>query len=98
LAGRAARAREQNAFLTTHSCDEYAAWHLGLTEGAAEETKARYAFVYSDFRRLHRMARDLSQNLLDGLSAGQRPRWTLVDAAWTSEGSSAAHRDNETSG
>jgi hypothetical protein len=37
------RAREQNAFLKTHSWEEYAAWHLGLTEGAAEETKARYA-------------------------------------------------------
>jgi hypothetical protein len=35
--------------------EEYAAWHLGLTEGAAEEAKARYAFVYGDFRRLHRM-------------------------------------------
>ena len=29
-------------------------WHLGLTEGANDETKARYAFVYGDFRRLHR--------------------------------------------
>ena len=44
-----------NAFLESHSWDEYAAWHLGLTEGAAEETKSRYAFVYGDFRRLHRM-------------------------------------------
>jgi hypothetical protein len=26
----------------------------GLTEGPAEETKARYTFVYGDFRRLHR--------------------------------------------
>ena len=26
-----------------------------ITEGAADETKARYAFVYGDFRRLHRM-------------------------------------------
>lgn len=49
------RAREQNAFLKTHEWDEYSAWHLGLTEGAADETKARYAFVYGDFRRLHRM-------------------------------------------
>jgi hypothetical protein len=49
------RAREQNAFLKAHSWEEYAAWHLGLTEGAAEETKARYAFVYGDLRRLHRM-------------------------------------------
>ena len=45
----------QNAFLKSHSWDEYAEWHLGLTEGAKEHTKARYAFVYGDFRRLHRM-------------------------------------------
>jgi hypothetical protein len=49
------RARQQNQFLKTHSWDEYALWHLGLTEGAAEETKSRYAFVYGDLRRLHRM-------------------------------------------
>jgi hypothetical protein len=47
---------QQNKFLKTHTWDEYAAWHLGLTEGAADETKARYAFVYGDFRRVHRMA------------------------------------------
>jgi hypothetical protein len=47
-------ARAQNRFLRTHSWEEYAEWHLGLTEGAADETKARYAFVYGDFRRLHR--------------------------------------------
>jgi len=44
----------QNAFLETHSWDDYAAWHLGLTDGANEQTKARYAFVYGDFRRIHR--------------------------------------------
>ena len=49
------RARDQNAFLKSHSWDEYARWHLGLTDGAADHTKARYAFVYGDFRRLHRM-------------------------------------------
>jgi hypothetical protein len=48
------RAAAQNAFLESHSWDEYAKWHLGLTEGASEETKARYAFVYGDFRRIHR--------------------------------------------
>ena len=48
-------ADDENAFLKSHSWDEYAAWHLGLTEGATEETKARYAFVYGDFRRVHRM-------------------------------------------
>jgi hypothetical protein len=44
----------QNAYLGSHGWDEYASWHLGLTEGAAEGTKARYAFVYGDFRRVHR--------------------------------------------
>jgi hypothetical protein len=49
------RAAEENAFLASHSWDEYAEWHLGLTEGATEHTKARYAFIYGDFRRVHRM-------------------------------------------
>ena len=49
------RAEQENAFLKAHSWEEYAAWHLGLTEGANDETKARYAFVYGDFRRVHRM-------------------------------------------
>jgi hypothetical protein len=48
------RADDQNAYLDAHSWDEYASWHLGLTEGASDETKARYAFVYGDFRRVHR--------------------------------------------
>ncbi|HEV8251206.1 MAG TPA: hypothetical protein VGQ15_14650 [Gaiellaceae bacterium] len=48
------RADAENAFLKSHSWDDYAKWHLGLTEGAPDETKARYAFVYGDFRRLHR--------------------------------------------
>jgi hypothetical protein len=48
-------AAEQNDFLKTHSWQEYACWHLGLTDGANDETKARYAFVYGDFRRIHRM-------------------------------------------
>jgi hypothetical protein len=48
-------AADGTAYLKSHSWDEYAAWHLGLTEGATEHTKGRYAFVYGDFRRLHRM-------------------------------------------
>ena len=44
----------QNAYLERHSWAEYAAWHLGLTEGANDETKARYAFVCGDLRRVHR--------------------------------------------
>ena len=49
------RADDENAFLESHSWDEYAEWHLGLTDGAKDETKARYAFVYGDLRRVHRM-------------------------------------------
>jgi hypothetical protein len=48
------RAADQNSFLANHTWAEYAAWHLGLTVGAEDETKARYAFVYGDFRRVHR--------------------------------------------
>jgi hypothetical protein len=44
----------QNAYLSSHTWEEYAQWHLGLTEGANDETKARYAFVYGDLRRVHR--------------------------------------------
>jgi hypothetical protein len=47
-------AQEENAFLSSHSWDEYGQWHLGLTEGASVDTKARYGFVYGDFRRIHR--------------------------------------------
>ncbi len=47
-------AAAQNAYLEKHSWDDYAAWHLGLTEGATDETKARYAFAYGDLRRVHR--------------------------------------------
>ena len=48
------RAEAENDYLEKHSWAEYSAWHLGLTEGANEETKARYAFVYGDLRRVHR--------------------------------------------
>ena len=48
------RADAENAFLETHAWEEDAGWHLGLTDGATDETKARYAFVYGDLRRVHR--------------------------------------------
>jgi hypothetical protein len=47
-------AESENAYLASHGWSEYAEWHLGLTEGAPDETKARYGFVYGDLRRLHR--------------------------------------------
>jgi hypothetical protein len=48
------RADDENAYLKSHDWDEYSEWFLGLTEGATDETKGRYAFVYGDFRRIHR--------------------------------------------
>jgi hypothetical protein len=47
-------AAAQNAYLEKHSWEDYAQWHLGLTIDANDETKARYGFVYGDFKRLHR--------------------------------------------
>jgi hypothetical protein len=47
-------ASDETAYLRSHGWEDYAEWHLGLTEGARDGTKARYAFVYGDFRRVHR--------------------------------------------
>ena len=44
----------QNRYLESHSWDAYAQWHLALTTGVPDERKARYAFVFGDFRRVHR--------------------------------------------
>lgn len=52
----APNAEAENAFLEKHSWEDYGAWHLGLTVGANEETKARYGFGFGDFRRVHRSA------------------------------------------
>jgi hypothetical protein len=48
------RAEDENRYLKSHSWDEYAEWHLGLTDDATDETKGRYAFVFGDFKRIHR--------------------------------------------
>ena len=53
------RAIDENEYLEGHSWDEYAAWHLGLTDGAQDQTKTRYAFVFGA-RRVERMSRDIS--------------------------------------
>src|SRR3712207_4891364 len=47
-------AEAENSFLDNHSWKEYAAGHLGLTEEANDEPRARRAFVYGDFTRIHR--------------------------------------------
>jgi integrase len=47
------------------------------------------------YGHLARDGREHAIRLLDELSAGQRPRWTLVDAAWTSKLAAAASVGNE---
>lgn len=47
-------ARRGSAYLDRHGWAGYERWHLGLTIGAGDETKGRYAFVVGDFRRVHR--------------------------------------------
>ncbi len=47
-------ADDENRYLKSHSWTEYGAWHLGLTDGANDETKARFAFVFGDFKQIHR--------------------------------------------
>jgi hypothetical protein len=49
-------ADDENRCLEKNGWNDYAAWHLGLTDGANDGTKARYAFVFGDFRRIHRSA------------------------------------------
>ena len=49
-------AAAENSYLEHHPWDEYARWYLGLTDGATEETKSRYAFCIGDFSRVHRSA------------------------------------------
>ena len=47
-------AAAENAYLERHGWEKYERWFLGLTDGAGGQTKARYAFVIGDFRRIHR--------------------------------------------
>jgi hypothetical protein len=48
------KAAAETAYLERHGWDKYGRWFLGLTDGAGEQTKGRYAFVFGDFRRIHR--------------------------------------------
>jgi len=59
---------------------------------------ASLTMIDRHYGHLARDGREHAIRLLDELSAGQRPRWTLVDAAWTSKAASDARRDNGTTG
>src|SRR5215218_1392851 len=57
---------------------------------------ASLTMIDRHYGHLARDGREHAIRLLDELSAGQRPRWTLVDAAWTSKAAGDAGRDNGT--
>ena len=48
------KAAQETAYLDRNGWEKYARWFLGLTDGAHDQTKERYAFVFGDFRRIHR--------------------------------------------
>jgi len=56
---------------------------------------ASLTMIDRHYGHLARDGREHAIRLLDELSAGQRPGWTLVDAGWTSTLVAAANRDNE---
>ncbi|HKY12565.1 MAG TPA: site-specific integrase [Gaiellaceae bacterium] len=56
---------------------------------------ASLTMIDRHYGHLARDGREHAIRLLDELSAGQRPRWTLVDAAWTSKLAVTVSGDNE---
>jgi hypothetical protein len=59
---------------------------------------ASLTMIDRHYGHLARDGREHAIRPLDELSAGQRPRWTLVDAAWTSTPEPAASPDNGNTG
>jgi integrase len=55
---------------------------------------ASLTMIDRHYGHLARDGREHAIRLLDELSAGKRPRWTLVDVAWTPKPAAAASRDN----
>ena len=45
---------QENELIRQHGFREYGRWYLGIDDGEAEDTKARYKFPYGDFQRVHR--------------------------------------------
>ena len=59
---------------------------------------ASLTMIDRHYGHLARDGREHAIRLLDELSAGERPRWTLVDAAWTPKPAAAASQDNGNNG
>jgi hypothetical protein len=84
------------------SCDLRSPTHLAtfaLRAGTSTFDLSRYmgaslTMIDRHYGHLAPDGREHAIRLLDGLSAEQRPRWTLVDAGWTPEPTVAASTDN----
>jgi integrase len=59
---------------------------------------ASLTMIDRHYGHLARDRREHAIRLLDDLNQGERPRWTLVDAAWTPRPAAAATRDNGNGG
>jgi len=46
----------ENDFLKSHDWKTYGKWHLAIREESTAETKGHFAFVFGDFKRVHRSA------------------------------------------
>jgi hypothetical protein len=71
----------------------------GVRAGISTFELSRYmgaslTMIDRHYGHLARDGREHAIRLLDELSAGQRPRWTLVDAAWTPTLVTTASQDN----
>jgi integrase len=55
---------------------------------------ASLTMIDRHYGHLARDGREHAIRLLDELSAGQRPRWTAVDAGWTPNSAAAIREDN----
>jgi hypothetical protein len=60
--------------------------------------RASLTMIDRHYGHLARDGREHAIRLLDELSAGRRPRWTLVDAARTSRPAADVSPDNGTTG
>ncbi len=47
---------DENSVIDSLVYDGYGQWHLGIEEGASEETKGRFGFPYGNFKKVNRAA------------------------------------------
>jgi hypothetical protein len=63
-------ADEQDAYMSAMGAGRYGDWHLGIDDEQPEGSKARYHYLFGDFRDLHRCALFEIQDAADNLFCG----------------------------